>query len=194
MIADARQAHDDGRGERCADDAQMTQDDLVELDVGLGVADLLVALVAGQHLLQDDLLAAFLAAMTTMLSALVSIYTQRRIRHDVAMTGEITLRGLVLPVGGIKEKVLAAKRAGLDHVLLPDKNEKDVREIESDALEGVEVTYVRRMEQVIDHVLEEEAMNDPETFFAVPDREKHLHHVSEGANSNSSALEGTVVN
>src|SRR5690606_17724410 len=68
------------------------------------------------------------SAGVAMISALTSIYTQRCVKHTVAMTGEITLRGLVLPVGGIKEKVLAAKRAGLETVVLPQKNEKDVEE------------------------------------------------------------------
>jgi ATP-dependent Lon protease len=112
------------------------------------------------------------SAGIALLSALISAYTQRRVRHTVAMTGEITLRGLVLPVGGIKEKVLAAKRAGLTRVLLPKKNEKDVREIKDEALDGVAVTYVERMENVLGHVLEDEALHDPADFFAVPDEER----------------------
>jgi len=115
------------------------------------------------------------SAGVSMLSALVSIYTQRRVRHTVAMTGEITLRGLVLPVGGIKEKVLAAKRAGINEVLLPEKNEKDIKEIKDEALEGLEVHYVKRMEEVIDHVLEAEAMQDPASFFQIPESEKRTH-------------------
>ena len=132
------------------------------------------------------------SAGVTLLSALVSIYTQRRVRHDIAMTGEITLRGLVLPVGGIKEKVLAAKRAGIEHVLLPEKNEKDVKEIEGDALEDIEVTYIKRMEEVLEHVLEEEPLVDTSEFFAVPEREKRLHTLSGDANG-ATAVEGTVV-
>ncbi|NBC19130.1 MAG: endopeptidase La [Bacteroidetes bacterium] len=115
------------------------------------------------------------SAGIAMLSALVSIYTQRRVRHTVAMTGEITLRGLVLPVGGIKEKVLAAKRAGIDEVLLPKKNEKDIKEIKDEALEGLNVHYVKRMESVIDHVLEDEPMRDPAEYFQIPESEKRTH-------------------
>jgi len=115
------------------------------------------------------------SAGTSILSALVSAFTQRRVKHTVAMTGEITLRGLVLPVGGIKEKVLAAKRAGIERVVLPKKNEKDVKEIADDALEGIEVTYAERVDGVIDTVLEDEAVANPEAFFAVSDTEKRLH-------------------
>ena len=105
------------------------------------------------------------SAGAAMLSALVSIYTQRRIRHDVAMTGEITLRGLILPVGGIKEKVLAARRAGVRTVVLPEKNEKDVKEIADEALEGLRILYARRVEDVLDQVLEEEPVSDTRNMF-----------------------------
>ena len=105
------------------------------------------------------------SAGAAMLSALVSIYTQRRIRHDVAMTGEITLRGLILPVGGIKEKVLAARRAGVRTVVLPEKNEKDVKEIADEALEGLRILYARRVEDVLDQVLEEEPVSDTRKMF-----------------------------
>ncbi|MEM6647157.1 MAG: endopeptidase La [Bacteroidota bacterium] len=108
------------------------------------------------------------SAGVAMLSALVSIYTQRCIRHTVAMTGEITLRGMVLPVGGIKEKVLAAKRAGISKVILPAKNEKDIAEIDAAALKGLSVVYAKRMEDVIDHVLHEAPLRDPVAFFTVP--------------------------
>ena len=113
------------------------------------------------------------SAGVALLSALVSIFTQRRVKHTVAMTGEITLRGLVLPIGGVKEKVLAAKRAGIETVLLPEKNEKDVKEITDDALEGLDIEYVERMESVIGHALEDEPVLDPADFFAVPDAKKH---------------------
>jgi ATP-dependent Lon protease len=112
------------------------------------------------------------SAGIALLSALVSIFTQRRVKHTVAMTGEITLRGLVLPIGGVKEKVLAAKRAGIETVLLPKKNEKDIKEIKDDALEGLDVQLVERMEEVIEHALEDEAVVDPASLFAVPDAEK----------------------
>ena len=105
------------------------------------------------------------SAGVALLAALVSIYTQRRVKHDVAMTGEITLRGLVLPVGGIKEKVLAGKRAGINKVILPYKNEKDVKEIRGGTLDGLEITYVKRMKQVLQDSLEEDPVQDPVRMF-----------------------------
>ena len=89
-------------------------------------------------------------------------------KHTIAMTGEITLRGLVLPVGGIKEKVLAAKRAGIKRVLLPAKNKKDVLEIDSSVLKGLTVSYVKRADQVLKAALSRSKANDPEEFFQVP--------------------------
>ena len=130
------------------------------------------------------------SAGITMMSALVSAYTQRRVKHTVAMTGEITLRGLVLPVGGIKEKVLAAKRAGIERVILPKKNEKDVKEIKDEALEDVEVVYVERVDEVIDLVLEEKQIEDPQEFFQVPDAEKRPIL---GNNGGSGAMEEPTV-
>lgn len=115
------------------------------------------------------------SAGTSILAALVSAFTQRRVKHTVAMTGEITLRGLVLPVGGIKEKVLAAKRAGIERVVLPKKNEKDVKEIADEALDGITITYAEHVDSVIDTVLEDNAVTDPEAFFTVPETEKRLH-------------------
>ncbi|MEM6287404.1 MAG: endopeptidase La [Bacteroidota bacterium] len=114
------------------------------------------------------------SAGVAMTAALASIYTRRCVRHDVAMTGEITLRGLVLPVGGIKEKVLAAHRAGLDRVVLPEKNQKDVDEIKDEAVGGLDVTYVKRVDEALDALLCPEAADDPRTFFAVPEAEKRL--------------------
>lgn len=101
------------------------------------------------------------SAGVSILSAITSIFTQRKVKNTVALTGEITLRGLVLPVGGIKEKVLAAKRAGITHVLLPKKNEKDFVEIEADVVKGLHVTYLERMDEVFTFVLEKEVMSDP---------------------------------
>jgi ATP-dependent Lon protease len=112
------------------------------------------------------------SAGTALLAALVSAYTQRRVRHTVAMTGEITLRGLVLPVGGIKEKVLAARRAGLEHVLLPKKNENDVDDIQPGALDGLRISYVERMDDVLDLALDDEQLTSPRDYFRVPDDEK----------------------
>lgn len=108
------------------------------------------------------------SAGIALLSALVSIYSQRKVNHNLAMTGEITLRGLVLPVGGIKEKVLAAKRAGIKHVLLPAKNENDIKDIKTDLLDGLDISYVRRMSQVLDITLSNMVVQDPSELFSVP--------------------------
>ena len=94
------------------------------------------------------------SAGVTMLSSLASAFTGRRIKPYLAMTGEITLRGQVLPVGGIKEKVLAAKRAGLKEILMCSLNEKDVREIDSSFISGVEFHYVKNMQQVLEMALQ----------------------------------------
>jgi ATP-dependent Lon protease len=107
------------------------------------------------------------SAGVAMLTALVSIFTQRRVKHTVAMTGEITLRGAVLPVGGIKEKVLAAKRAGIKTVILPDKNRKDVGEMKKKALTGLSIKDVSRMEDVLKHTLMKRRVVDPEKKFGV---------------------------
>ena len=97
------------------------------------------------------------SAGVTMLAALTSLLTNRPVRSDVAMTGEITLRGLVLPVGGIKDKVLAARRAGLRHVLLPSKNQPNVEELEEQYKKDMHFTFLSRMEEVFTHALVNEA-------------------------------------
>ena len=89
------------------------------------------------------------SAGVTMFTALVSLLEQTSVRSNIAMTGEITLRGLVLPVGGIKEKVLAAKRAGIDTVILPERNQKDFEEIPKEILGNLKVHYVRTMEEIL---------------------------------------------
>ena len=93
------------------------------------------------------------SAGVTMLTAIASAYTGKKVRPYLAMTGEITLRGQVLPVGGIKEKVLAAKRAGLKEVILCWQNEKDIDEIDSDYIKGLKFYYVKTMQQVLDLAL-----------------------------------------
>ena len=93
------------------------------------------------------------SAGITMLSALASAFTGRKIKPYLAMTGEITLRGQVLPVGGIKEKVLAARRAGLKEVIMCWQNEKDVLEINSQYIRGIKFHYVKTMQQVLDLAL-----------------------------------------
>ncbi|MFN3794374.1 MAG: endopeptidase La [Chitinophagaceae bacterium] len=93
------------------------------------------------------------SAGVTMLSALASAFTGRKVKPYLAMTGEITLRGQVLPVGGIKEKVLAAKRAGLKEIILCAQNQKDVEEIDSSFIKGLVFHYVKTMQQVLDLAL-----------------------------------------
>jgi len=94
------------------------------------------------------------SAGITILSALASIFTQRKFKAKVAMTGEITLRGKVLPVGGIKEKILAAKRVGLIEIIMSEQNEKDLKEIEEVYLKGINFHFVSNMMDVIDLSLE----------------------------------------
>lgn len=113
------------------------------------------------------------SAGVSLMSAIASIFTQRKVKGTIALTGEITLRGLVLPVGGIKEKVLAAKRAGIKQVLLPKKNEKDVAEIEKDVIGDLKVNYLERMEELLDQMLEKDPENDPKEFFKVSDAHKN---------------------
>ena len=93
------------------------------------------------------------SAGITMMTAITSALTGKRVKPHLAMTGEITLRGQVLPVGGIKEKVLAAKRAGLKEIILCSQNEKDVLEIESDFIKGIKFHYVKNMGQVLELAL-----------------------------------------
>ena len=90
------------------------------------------------------------SAGVTLFVALFSMLTGRPVKNDVAMTGEITLRGAVLPVGGIKEKVLAAKRAGLKKVILPDRNQKDLDDVPANVREGMEFLFIKRVDEVID--------------------------------------------
>ena len=93
------------------------------------------------------------SAGIAILTALTSLLTDRPVRGDLAMTGEITLRGLVLPVGGIKEKVLAAKRAGIGSIILPQKNEKDLEEIPAHLKKGMKFHFIERMDEVFDLAL-----------------------------------------
>ncbi len=93
------------------------------------------------------------SAGITMATAMLSAITERKVRADVAMTGEITLRGRVLPIGGLKEKILAAKKAKIKLVLVPKENKKDVEEMEAEILEGILVEYVEHMEQVLNYAL-----------------------------------------
>ena len=96
-----------------------------------------------------------------MVTSLVSAFTQRKVKKNLAMTGEITLRGKVLPVGGIKEKILAAKRAGIKELILCKENRKDVEEIKADYLKGLEFHYVSDIKQVVDLAWLEEKVEHP---------------------------------
>ncbi len=89
------------------------------------------------------------SAGITMATALYSAITNRKVRCDVAMTGEITLRGRVLPIGGLKEKILAAKNAGIRKVLVPRQNTKDIEELEKEITQGLTIVFVEHMDEVI---------------------------------------------
>ena len=93
------------------------------------------------------------SAGITMATAIYSAITGIKVRHDVAMTGEITLRGRVLPIGGLKEKTLAAKNAGIKTVLVPLRNRKDIEEIDEEILDGLNIVYVEKMETVLENAL-----------------------------------------
>ena len=101
------------------------------------------------------------SAGVTMVTSLVSAFTQSKVRKNLAMTGEITLRGKVLPVGGIKEKILAAKRAGIKELILCKENQKDIEEIKADYVKGLTFHYVEDIRQVIDLALLKEKVDNP---------------------------------
>lgn len=101
------------------------------------------------------------SAGITMVTSLVSAFTQRKVKKNLAMTGEITLRGKVLPVGGIKEKILAAKRAGIKELILCKENEKDINEIKLEYLKGLVFHYVSDIQQVVDLALLREKVDNP---------------------------------
>ena len=94
------------------------------------------------------------SAGITMITSIVSTYTGRKVKERIAMTGETSLRGRVLPIGGVKEKILAAKRAGIHTILLPEDNRKDVEEITKEYIEGLTFHYVRTNDQVLELALE----------------------------------------
>ncbi len=115
------------------------------------------------------------SAGVTILTSLASIYTQRNVKQKLAMTGEITLRGHILPVGGIKEKILAAKRAGITEILLPEKNRNDVAEVmetNSGALIGISFKFFAEMDDLIDHALEPISAEEAERRYRKPPEEK----------------------
>jgi ATP-dependent Lon protease len=118
------------------------------------------------------------SAGVAMTVALASMATSRPVNADVAMTGEVTLTGQVLPVGGIKEKVLAAHRAGIRKVLLPSRNEADVSEIKEELIRDVEFVYLEHVSQALDLVLEEKVV--------------HAHDVDPAAASEEAPAEASV--
>jgi ATP-dependent Lon protease len=104
------------------------------------------------------------SAGITMITSLASVYTQRKVRSNLAMTGEITLRGKVLPVGGIREKILAAKRAGISDIILCNENKKDIEEIKEDYLKGLTFHYVSDVKEVLEMALLKEKVSNPKEF------------------------------
>jgi len=101
------------------------------------------------------------SAGITMLTSIASIFTQRKVKKNLAMTGEITLRGEVLPVGGIKEKILAAKRAKIKEIILCEKNKKDIDEIKEEYLKGLTFHYVSSMNEVLNIALTKQKVSQP---------------------------------
>ena len=111
------------------------------------------------------------SAGITIATSIASALTQRKVRKNTAMTGEITLRGKVLPVGGIKEKILAAKRAGITDIVMCQENEKDINEIPDVYLKGVRFHYVENVQDVWDFALTKEIVNNP-IDLSIPEEEK----------------------
>jgi ATP-dependent Lon protease len=103
------------------------------------------------------------SAGITMATSLVSALTKVPVRNDLAMTGEITLRGAILPIGGLKEKVLAAHRAGIKKVLIPSENEKDIEDIPATVLKTVEMELVAHMDHVLKKAL---VIDNPDELFS----------------------------
>lgn len=104
------------------------------------------------------------SAGVAMLTSLVSTFTQKRVKKHLAMTGEITLRGRVLPVGGIKEKILAAKRANIKEIIMCAENKRDIDEIKPEYLEGLTFHYVREMSEVIKHAITNDKVKNAKTL------------------------------
>jgi ATP-dependent Lon protease len=101
------------------------------------------------------------SAGVTMVTAMASVFTQRKVKKNIAMTGEITLRGKVLPVGGIKEKILAAKRAGIKEIILCNQNKKDIEEIKDIYLKGLKFHFVDEIMEVLDIALMQQKVKNP---------------------------------
>jgi ATP-dependent Lon protease len=101
------------------------------------------------------------SAGVTMITSLASAFTQRKVKQRIAMTGEITLRGTVTAIGGVKEKILAAKRAGITEILLPEENRKDIEEINSVYLEGLTFHYIGNISKLLELALTDEKVDNP---------------------------------
>ena len=104
------------------------------------------------------------SAGITMFTSLVSSFTQRKVKEKVAMTGELTLRGKVLPVGGIKEKILAAKRSGINEIILSKQNRKDILDINEKYVKGMTFHYVSTLKEVTDIALLNEKIEEAVTI------------------------------
>ncbi len=111
------------------------------------------------------------SAGITMLTSLASVFTQRKVKKQIAMTGEITLRGKVLPVGGIKEKILAARRAGIKEIIMCNKNQKDLEEINEKYLRGLKIHFVEYVPEVLEIALTKQKVSDP-IEFVLPEESK----------------------
>ncbi|WPR75744.1 endopeptidase La [Algoriphagus sp. NG3] len=112
------------------------------------------------------------SAGITMLTAMASVFTQRKVKAKIAMTGEISLIGKVMPVGGIKEKILAAKRAGIKEIILCHKNRRDIEEIDEQYVKGVDFHFVNRVEEVLEIALLKAKVDDPLKFNLQPENSK----------------------
>ena len=113
------------------------------------------------------------SAGITIATSLASALTQRKVRLNTAMTGEITLRGKVWPVGGIREKILAAKRAGITDIVICRDNKKDIEEIPQEFLKGVSFHYVENVQDVWDFALTDEKVKNPIDLTIPNDEDKH---------------------
>jgi ATP-dependent Lon protease len=118
------------------------------------------------------------SAGITMLTSLASVFTQRKVKDNLAMTGEITLRGKVLPVGGIKEKILAAKRAGIQEIILCSKNKKDIDEIKQEYVKGLKIHFVDEAREVLQIALMKQKVKNSLDLSVIEDKKSTEFSVS----------------
>jgi ATP-dependent Lon protease len=116
------------------------------------------------------------SAGVTMTTALASLYSGRPARSDTAMTGEVTLTGLVLPIGGVKEKVLAARRAGMKRVILPKGNQKDLRDLPEEVRNEMEFIFAERVEDVINAMIADLIPTAPPPHVVVGGEHSQVRH------------------